>query len=90
MKVIVTGAHAFLGITKKQELADCLDARLRNNFARRAMRVGSLVLALLIPVVALALTRADKDKSYTKLDLLDQAAVQTFFEQAKPDGAPSS
>jgi predicted SAM-dependent methyltransferase len=42
--------------------------------------------ARLTPVLALAWTRAEKDKSYTKLGLMDEARVEQFFEQNKVDG----
>lgn len=32
-------------------------------------------------VTALAMSRADRDPSYTRLDLTDTAAVDAFFEQ---------
>jgi hypothetical protein len=41
---------------------------------------------LTIPVLALAWTRADKDKSYTKLDLMDESSTEEFFAQKKVDG----
>jgi hypothetical protein len=40
----------------------------------------------LTAVLALAWTRADKDKSYTKLDLMDEPSVEKFFEQNQVDG----
>ncbi|KAK1924800.1 hypothetical protein DB88DRAFT_486915 [Papiliotrema laurentii] len=36
-------------------------------------------------VRALAWTRADKDQSYTKLDLMDEPAVEDFFSRTKVD-----
>ena len=37
-------------------------------------------------VRALAWTRADKDQSYTKLDLMDESSVEEFFNHTKVDG----
>lgn len=40
-------------------------------------------------MTALAWTRADKDASYTKLDLTDAAAVDAWFAANKVDGTCS-
>lgn len=40
----------------------------------------------LTPVLALAWTRAEKDNTYTKLDLMDESAVEDFFGQNSVDG----
>lgn len=37
-------------------------------------------------MLALAWTRAEKDKTYTKLDLMDESAVEDFFGQNSVDG----
>ena len=50
------------------------------------MMVGMLDPTHLTIVRALAWTRADKDQSYTKLDLMDEPAVEDFFSRTKVDG----
>jgi len=60
---------------------------------RSSERLATMVPPLLLgqrvkltAVLALAWTRADKDKSYTKLDLMDEPSVEKFFEQNQVDG----
>lgn len=50
------------------------------------MMVGMVDPTHLTIVRALAWTRADKDQSYTKLDLMDEPAVEDFFSRTKVDG----
>ena len=40
----------------------------------------------LVAVIPLAWTRADVDKSYTKLDLMNEKAVDEFFQTMLVDG----
>ena len=40
----------------------------------------------LMVVLALAWTRADKNSTYTKLDLMEESAVESFFNKNKVDG----